>query len=439
MVCRGRSEPAARRGRRLLGVTLRLLGVTLAGALVSVGCSTFTTSSLERVIPDPTATPAPTVVVEPPPVNYGVVLDTEAASIGSLLVSPADGEGQYLFNADGNLTRIWTGTGEARSVELLPTGMLLRTVTNATLQAEHATGSVLLADRAGTAWACNLNEPWFGGLHLTDQALWLPPDSERGTAPWGSLALAAVRISSPGLLGVPDAETALTPVLIEIIPAIADDAEGASGGLLRSGGCGTARVVWELAAHVDELNDEERSRVFDPAITGIVDMAWSPEGKAFALRLGGLEEAWVIDGGAPGLPTEPDFDDSPASALLLTRWREAPTVRAVDWDGQDLLVLTDSDLVRDDLAGSSSTIEGVLTGSSGDLQVIDDQNIAVIDHDDGTITQFDRSGEPVWKFKSPVFPRDGEDDEIVDPSSDFRTGNATAAAVFYAADYPGLR
>lgn len=432
MVCRGRSERAARRVRRLLGVSL-------ACAVVSSGCSTFTTDSVERVIPDPTATPAPTVVVEPPPVNFGVVLDTEGASIGSLLVSPADGEGQYLFNADGNLTRIWTGTGEARSVELLPTGMLLRTVSNATLPAEHATGSVLLADRAGTAWACNLNEPWFGGLHLTDQALWLPPDAERGTAPWGSLALAAVRISSPGLLGVPDAESALTPVLIEIIPAIAADAEGASGGLLRSGDCGSARVVWELAAHVEELDEEQRSRVFDPAITGIVDMAWSPEGQAFALRLGGLEEAWVIDGGAPGLPVGPEFDDSPASALLLTRWREAATVRAVGWDGQDLLVLTDSDLVRDDLAGSSSTIEGVVSGSSADLQVIDDQNVAVSNHDDGTLTQFDRSGDPVWKFTSPVFPRDGEDDEIVGPSSDSRTGNATAAVVFYSADYPGLR
>lgn len=404
-----------------------------AFALTAAGCSTFATESLERVDPDPTATAVPTADVPPPEVNFGILVDSNGASHGSLLVSPTDGQGQYLFDADGNIRRIWEGTGEAGAVQLLPDGLLLRTVVDASIDAERATGRIVLLDPEGSLWNCRLNEPWFGGLHLTDEALWVPPDESRGTEPWGSILLAALRVSSvDDATGDTTDEPRFTPVLIEVIPPVDENDEPArAGGQLQRGDCGEYRVLWTLRDHAAELDADQMLAATSGDAAGLSDLAWNSAGRAAAVTVGGLGEVWLVDG--MGLADG-------ATSRVLSRWSERDVPSGIAWRDDTLLVVADGDLISADLvAGTSRVIARNVVSGPGGVQALPDGNVLVVDEGAGKVLQLDADGEIMWEFQNPVAGGGPNADTILDPTD--VPGDLTTAltdASFYAADFPGL-
>jgi len=379
--------------------------------------------------------------------NLGVLRTSDQTLDGQVLFGPADGSGLYLIEEDGVVTEAWvrspgSSSGDNADVaQLLPNGLILRTVNNATIDALGATGTVELMDKTGaTVWSCDLREAWFGGQHFQGDAQWIAPDQARGNAPWGSILLSAYIIQSGDKVGeigknLTAADRVYVDSLIEIVPNSSGDQLSDQGGIYRAGDCGS--TAWEWRA-----TDRIAFDAGDLPVPGGVDwtnftsIAYNPELDMVAAAARGIGEVWVID---HSTDTQTSVTDAVA-AELLARWTGADQPLSVSWAGSLLLVVADGAVWSVDVSDDSADRIYELSGEQGWAEQLPNGNLLVTDADGGVVVEVAPSGEVVWEFVSPVVGGGpGETDEILELDADVAAGeNRIGRAFKYPADYPGF-
>lgn len=380
--------------------------------------------------------------------KLGVLLSSDEALDGQVLFGPAEGSGLYLIENNGQVTSAWarapgsSAPTVADDAELLPNGLILRTVNNSTVDAMGATGTVELIDKSGAlAWSCDLREAWFGGQHFQGDAAWIAPDETRGTAPWGSIIMSAYLVQSGDKLGdigknLSASDRVYVDSLIEVVPNVSGDQLSDNGGAYRAGDCG--RTVWEWRA-----TDRIAFDAADLPVPGGVDwtvftsVAYNADLDMVAAAASGIGEVWVID---HSTTTETSETDSIA-AELLARWTDADRPISVSWAGSLLLVVADGAVWSVDVSDNSADRIYDLSGEQGYADQLPNDNLLITDADGGVVVEISTSGEVVWQFVSPVVPGGalGEPDEILDLDADVEAGaNRIGQAHKYPAGYPGF-
>lgn len=375
----------------------------------------------------------------------GVILNSPDAFDGQVLFGPAQGASQYLVANNGDVTATWTRFGpgvDNGDAELLENGLILRSSPNASVEATGATGRVELVNADGTiAWSCTLNEAWFGGQHLQGDTMWLAPDPDRGTEPWGSLLMSAYLIQSGDQLGtigknLTSADRVYVDSLIEVVPNVIDDTLADNGGSYRRSECGT--TVWEWRA-----SDRIEFDASDLPVPGGVDWTtftsidYSAEFDMVAVASPSLGEVWIID---HATDTEASRTDS-VNAELLARFDGADEPRSVSWAGGLLLVVADGAVWSVDSSSNDAEVLYELSGSNGYAEQLPNGNLLITDSDVGRIVELAPTGEVVWEFISPVI-NDGtgtSPDSVLDLDAEVPPGqNRIGRAHKYPANYPGL-
>ena len=342
--------------------------------------------------------------------RVGVLINEPGALEGATLVSPALGTAQYLVGNDGQVITQWSTGAASRGrlvgdAEILPNGLLLRTVRNSTIDASGATGTVELADANGaTVWSCILNESWFGGLHLQGDATWIEPNEERGTEPWGSLLLSAYLIQSEaqlnriGKAAPPDSDRAYADALIELVPNVIDTDLSDEGGAWRTGECGTTIWQWYSRDRIaNDAADVDAPRRAD--WTEFTSIDYSAELDMIAVAARGLGEVWIID---RQVDTRLSASDSP-SAEILSRWQVVDDPTGVEWAEPTLLVVADQAVYNLDFGGDEALPIYELSGSLGHASRLDNGNLLITDSEVGRVIEIDPATDQiVWEFVSPI-------------------------------------